>query len=114
MNKMINGSQCAGLWHVDDLKISHNDRKAVEAILNLSSGEFGNEGFSTICHNKANDYLGMHIDYSKPGKVKFTMFDYIDGMLESLPADVSGVNASLAPKHLFEVSPHAILLDKQS
>ena len=54
----------------------------------------------------------MHINYSEPGKVKFTMLDYIDSMLESLPADMSGVNASPAPKHLFDVSPRAIPLDK--
>ena len=112
-NKMIDGSQCTVLWHVDDLKISHVNRKAVETVLGLLSDEFGNEGPLIVCHEKAHDYLGMRIDYSEPGKVKFTMFDYIDSMLESLPADMSGVNASPAPKHLFEVSPHAIPLDKK-
>ena len=32
-NKEINGSQCTIIWHVDDLKISHNDPKVVDSVL---------------------------------------------------------------------------------
>jgi hypothetical protein len=45
-------------------------------VLGLLSKEFGNEAPLTVCQEKAHDYLGMRIDYSEPGKVKFTMFDY--------------------------------------
>jgi hypothetical protein len=31
-NKMMNGTQCTITWHVDDLKISHINPKAVEAV----------------------------------------------------------------------------------
>jgi len=31
-NKVINGKQCTIIWHVDDLKISHLDKKVVEDI----------------------------------------------------------------------------------
>ena len=24
-NKIVNGSQCTGVWHVDNLKVSHKD-----------------------------------------------------------------------------------------
>jgi hypothetical protein len=36
--KTINGKQCTIIWHVDDLKISHVDLKAVTAILGLLDG----------------------------------------------------------------------------
>jgi len=29
-NKMINGKQCTIIWHVDDLKLSHVEKKVVE------------------------------------------------------------------------------------
>ena len=112
-NKMMGGSQCTVMWHVDDLKISHIDRKAVEAVLGLLSKEFGNEAPLTVCQEKAHDYLGMRIDYSEPGKVKFTMFDYVNGMLDTLPKDMSGVAASPAANHLFEVNPNAEAIDKE-
>jgi len=33
MNKIINGKQCTIIWPVDDLKISHIDKKVVENTL---------------------------------------------------------------------------------
>lgn len=39
-NKMINGKQCTVLWHVDDLKISHEDENVVSEIINLINDEF--------------------------------------------------------------------------
>jgi Reverse transcriptase (RNA-dependent DNA polymerase) len=112
-NKMIGGSQCTVMWHVDDLKISQVDRKEVEAVLGLLSKEFRKEAPLTVCQEKAHDYLGMRIDYSEPGKVKFTMFDYVNGMLDTLPKDMSGVAASPAANHLFEVDPNAEAIDKE-
>jgi hypothetical protein len=83
-----------------------------EAVLGLLSKEFGKEAPLTVCQEKAHDYLGMRIDYLNPGKVLITMFDYIDGMLAMLPTDMSGVAASPAANHLFEVNLTATALDK--
>ena len=33
MNKTINARQCMIMWHVDDLKVSHVDKKVVEISL---------------------------------------------------------------------------------
>ena len=40
-NKSINGKQCTIGWHVDDLKISHEDPKVVTTILGLIYGRYG-------------------------------------------------------------------------
>ena len=32
----------------------------------------------SITRGKVHDYLGMTIDYSEPGKVKFKMDDYVE------------------------------------
>jgi hypothetical protein len=34
-NKTINGKHCTILWHMDDLKISHVDAKAVTKVIKL-------------------------------------------------------------------------------
>jgi hypothetical protein len=111
-NKMMNGTQCTITWHVDGLKISHVNPKAVGAVLGLLSKEFGKEAPLTVCQEKTHDYLGMRIDYSNPGKVLITMFDYVDGMLATLPTDMSSVAASPAANHLFKVNPAATALGK--
>ena len=89
MNKMINGNQCTILWHVDDLKISHISKDVVSEIINLLEKEFGKEAPLTLNRGKVHQYLGMTIDFSTPGKVIFSMFDYVQNMLDSLPLDSS-------------------------
>ena len=77
MNKEINGKQCTILWHVDDLKISHESTDVVTDMIDLLEMEFGNEAPLTKTRGKVHEYLGMTIDYSEKGKVKFSMIDYV-------------------------------------
>ena len=105
MNKMINGKQCTILWHVDDLKISHVDQAVVDEILAALDGEYGQIAPITITRGKVHDYLGMLIDYSEEGKVKFSMVDYISKMLMEMPDDdiFRGSAPTPAASHLFQV-----------
>lgn len=41
VNKMINGYQCTICWHVDDLKISHQDSKVVDEVLEFLRSIYG-------------------------------------------------------------------------
>ena len=104
-NKTFNGEQCTVLWHVDNLKVSHVDKKVVEAVLELLNSEFGKETPLRVVHGKVHNYLGMRIDYTIPGKVKITMIDYIESMLKELTDDMNGTALTPAPNHLFEVNP---------
>ena len=51
-NKTINGRQCTVVWHVDDLKISHVDKKVVEDIIGLLKEKFGKESLLTTTRGK--------------------------------------------------------------
>jgi hypothetical protein len=110
-NRTIDGGQCTVLWHVDDLKVSHVDKKVVDTVIDLLNSEFGKETPLSVVHGKEHDYLGMHIDYTIPGKVKITMIDYIERMLKELPDDMGGTALSPASSHLFEVNPCGEPLD---
>jgi hypothetical protein len=114
MNKMIDGYQCTILWHVDDLKISHVDPGVVTDVIKQLEGEFGAEAPLTITRGKVHDYLGMVLDFSIPGKVKFTMIEYIKEMLDELPLDMGGEAATPAAGHLFEVNENPQLLDENT
>jgi hypothetical protein len=94
-NKMVDGHQCTVLWHVDDLKISHKKLLAVKGVIQKLEQEFGKESPLSVWHRKVHDYLGMRIDYTKEGKVSFTMIDYIKGMLGELPKDISSACKAL-------------------
>ena len=54
----------------------------------------------------------MVIDFSIPGKVMFTMIDYIKDMLRDLPKDIDGTAPTPAASHLFEVDESATKLNE--
>ena len=110
-NKVINGKQCTIVWHVDDMKISHVQSTVVDSILVELKKEYGSIGELTVTRGKKHEYLGMTLDFTIPGKVQITMFDYIVKMLTDLPPSMQGTAATPAADHLFKVNLDAIKLD---
>ena len=107
-NKMTNGSQLTIVFHVDDCKISHLDKKVVDELLQQLSDRFGKETPLAITRGDVHDYLGMTIDYSIKGKVKFYMYDYIEQVLaEAEPSMSNGPSITPAGSNLFKVNNDA-------
>ena len=75
MNKIIKGKQCTIAWHMDNLKLSRVDSTVVERMLNQLQDKYGNESPLPVTRSKVQEYLGMTLDYSCDGKVKFSMLD---------------------------------------
>ena len=82
VNKMINGKQFTITWHVDDLKLSHVDKKVVDKMIKWMKGLYGQD--MRISRGKKNYYLGIIIDFSVRGKVSVTMVDYLKGIIPIL------------------------------
>jgi len=80
-NKLINGKQCTIIWHVDDLKISHVNKNVIEDNIRLLNEKFGKESPLTTTKGKVLEYLGMTLYYMTKGKVKISMYKYIDKFL---------------------------------
>ena len=112
VNKMINGKQATIVWHVDDLKISHVDSKVVDAIINMLDKEFGKETLMNKSRGKVHDYLGMILDFSKPGELTVDMVHYIKTIIDEMPKDMSGHAKTPAGSHLLKVNDSPVLLDK--
>jgi len=106
-NKTINDRQCTIIWYVDDLKISHIDKKVIEDIIKLLNEKFGRESLLTTTRGRVLEYLGMTLDYSTKGKVKISMYNYIDKLLMELPSDMNGGVKTPAESHLFNVNKDA-------
>ena len=104
-NKLINGKQCTILWHVDDLKISHVDPNVIEDIISKLDKAYGqNKDTPLAIHRgKTHDYQGMTIIFSEKGKVVFTMFKYIQEIIDESPEEFVGKAETPAATHLFEV-----------
>ena len=115
MNKIINGRQATIVWHVDDLKISHCEKDVVESILEDLERIVGGVSQLSTTRGKVHDYLGMTIDYGEPGSVRFTMFDYLQDVIASLPDDLRTNKNTTTPAadHLITVNPEAKALGKK-
>ena len=64
-NKVINGSQFTIAWHVDDLKLSHNNADEVTKMIKWFKSKFEDEhiGLVKVSRGKKHKYLGMDFDF---------------------------------------------------
>ena len=90
MNKMVHGKQLTVAWHVDDLKVSHKMLTMVDEFIKNMEDEFGKETPINKSCGKVLDYLGMTLDFTKPGKVTITMINCINGVLHDAPKEMQG------------------------
>ena len=112
-NKMINGKQCTIQFHVDDLKMSHVDQSVLDDLINKLNAEFGEIRKLAASYGHIHEYLGMTIDYSEDGKVKLTMYDYLEDIIVEAPDDMDGIAVNVASEHLFKVNPECEKLDHE-
>jgi hypothetical protein len=104
MNKTVDGQQLTVAWHVDDLKVSHAKSTVVDQFVDDMENEFGKETPLNKSRGKVHDYLGMTLDFSKPGEVTITMIDYIKSILHDAPKEMRGRAATPAANHLFQIN----------
>ena len=81
-NKIVDRHQLTVVWHVDDLKISHQNENVVMRMITWLRKTYevlfddGN-GTMTVHRGKIHEYLGMSLDFTTDGQVQVTMFNYI-------------------------------------
>jgi hypothetical protein len=103
-NKMVDGNQITIQFHVDDLKISHKDQSVIDTVLLDLNNKFGTTRKPLAATTGAvHDYLGITIDYSEREKVKFTMYDYLEDILDEMPGDMNGTAPTPASDNMFDV-----------
>jgi len=85
----------------------------VENILKKLNDKFGQESPLTTCRGKVLEYVGVKINYRQKGKVKFSMYEYIEKMLEELPMNMEGLATTPASSHLFNTDPGCKKLCKE-
>ena len=84
-NRMVKGKQQTVVFHVDDLKCSHVDKKVNSNFLNWLNQKYGEYGEVKATRGKVHDYLSMKIDFSDKGKVKIDMTEYTEKITNGIP-----------------------------
>ena len=85
-NKIVNGSQMTVMWHVDDLKVSHKDDNEITKFLLFWGKLYGD--YITVNRGVVHDYLGMDLDFSKPGKLSVSMIKYLAKIFKAFPEKI--------------------------
>ena len=67
VNKKVNGKQLTVAWHVDDLKVSHQDETTLDDFIAMMEEEFGKETLLTVARGPIQEYLGMTLDFTEKG-----------------------------------------------
>ena len=104
VNKMVGGRQLTVTWHVDDLKILHEEEDALDEFISMMEAEFGEDSPLSVSRGPIQQYLGMTLDFSQKGKVVVKMDDYVKTMLNDAPSSMDGKAATPAAAHLFKVN----------
>eukprot|EP00975_Prorocentrum_lima_P064990 12900728-Prorocentrum_lima.AAC.1 len=110
-NKVIKGKQCTLTIHVDDVKISSQNRDAVDEVIEGLKSKYKKVNIS---EGKILDYLGMEFDYSSPGEVKISMKAMVEQVLRDYEdiQDAAAAAATPATANLFKVSTNSPPLSK--
>ena len=99
-NAMIDGKQCIIAWYVDDLKVSHMQKRVVMDILKKIETKFGGLKITT---SKRHTYLGMDLTFKKDGTLEIRMKDYLKEAIAASKEDVSKGVSTPANRHLFDI-----------
>ena len=113
-NKFINGKQHTVMWHVDDLKISHVDKKVNDEFIKWVDELYGDDEIGRVkaVRGKKHDYIGMILDYSVPGQVTIDMKYYVEAMIDQYKHEMSDKITSPASENLFKINKHSPKIDK--
>jgi hypothetical protein len=108
-NKMINGAQFTVIWHVDDIKMSHQSEKVVDAEVAWLETIYG-----PLVGGKGDEhtYLGMDLKFNNQ-KVEVMMIPYLQEIVNKLPYELEKSATTPAAPHLFETSDTSKLLPKE-
>ena len=115
-NKMVNGSQATVIFWVDDVKISHSEERVVADIIAELNSEFGKVAELTGKIARVHEYLGMTIDYSDTGVVKFSMIDYLKDIVDNIPEHLKSSRSAATPAadHLFDTNADCKKLGREA
>ena len=111
-NKMVKGSQMTVVWHVDDMKVSHARKDAVDSFIEWIKMKYGQIGEVKIKRGNEHTYLGMNLVFNENNGIKIDMKKYVQEMIEEYPDDLKGTSKTPANEKLFKVNDKSNKLSK--
>ena len=103
MNKTVDRKQFTICCHVDDLKILQMIPKVVDGVLSHLTTKYGKVSSLSVSRGRMHDYLGMRLNYGTKVKVRITMPEHINIILDSSSYSINGIAKNPEDNHMFTV-----------
>ena len=107
VNKMTSGKQMTIVWHVDDLKTSHVNKRVNDEFLEWLKIKHENSEIGNVkaTQGKMHDFFGMKLDCTEDGIVKADVVECITSMVTKFSMDLKKMRlvSSSAADHLHKV-----------
>lgn len=108
----MEGEQLTCQSHVDNLKLSHVNQKVLDAFVEKLKSVFGKEDELSETTGEVHEYLDLTIHYNLPGKVAFTMFEYLEDIIVEAPEELKPSKCVYPCNgNLFKIKEDSPLLD---
>ena len=105
----MDGKQLTVQAHIDDLICVCKDQCVLDNFIRELNGVFGIEKKLEETKGDVHEYLGLTIDFSMPGNVVFSMFNYLEDIIVEAPLDLK-----MGPKHKTPASGKLFHIDNTS
>ena len=86
----------------------------IDKIFASLDDKYGKIGKMTVRRGKIHEYLGMTIDFSRPGKFIMDIEHYIDEVMKDFPKEFGGMAETPAAEHMFKTRSDAGYLDQET
>ena len=112
-NKMVNENQFTIVFHIDDLLLSHKNPNIVTLYIRKLQQEYGSREDLTVTRGKIHEYLGMTLDFRVKFEVRFSQYDFLKKLFNSLPESMKiSIKYTAAPEYLFKTTDSSCPLDE--
>ena len=95
---------------MDDLKISHKDKKAADNILKILERKYGR---MSVTRGKKHTYVGMNVEYCNDRSAEISMKDCLPEAIEQFPEDITSSRSTPTTLYFFDVNESSVDLPKK-
>ena len=106
-NKVVKKHQLSLLFHIDNIVTSDKKNEIVTLFIRKVKAEYGKLELEAlkICRGLVHEYLGQTVDFTIEGDVRFSQYDFIRKLYDTLPDTMKkGKRNTAAPPYLYKTN----------
>ena len=105
---MVNEKQFTIMFHINDLMLSNKNPNILTLYIRKSQQKYGSREDLKVTRGKIHEYLGMTLDFRVKLEVRFSQYDFLKKLFNSLPESMKiGLKYTAALEYLFKTTENS-------